>query len=317
MLSHFFLHLLKSYTVSLSLFILLLFLSFFFPTLFPFSFISLFLSLSLPLSSSLFWQIIDSIIEESQKDNGGDEGLLRSDQGDNERKTEERQGAEDQMASAASVSNQMPEVLSGVALVPAASHSDQMARVPEQEQEVSLQEDVGVLAVEAPGASIFAGPSATQKLAPAPTPLPPDITSALGGRDTGAESFCAGGGETEPRPADILEQVPLADKMPQDQDQDEDQDPSGPTKPPRQFTVEPDIVASTKKAPPSRPPPPGGAPPPRPPPPTRPTLPPSKKSQEAMRPTALAGKTSLFRWSTHKGQEKAPCFNFFFGRDIK
>ncbi|XP_012696914.1 WD repeat-containing protein 44 isoform X2 [Clupea harengus] len=236
-------------------------------------------------------QIIDSIIEESQKDNGGDEGLLRSDQGDNERKTEERQGAEDQMASAASVSNQMPEVLSGVALVPAASHSDQMARVPEQEQEVSAQEDVGVLAVEAPGASIFAGPSATQKLAPAPTPLPPDITSALGGRDTGAESFCAGGGETEPRPADILEQVPLADKMPQDQDQDEDQDPSGPTKPPRQFTVEPDIVASTKKAPPSRPPPPGGAPPPRPPPPTRPTLPPSKKSQEAMRPTALAVST--------------------------
>ncbi|KAL0193185.1 hypothetical protein M9458_011481, partial [Cirrhinus mrigala] len=75
--------------------------------------------------------------------------------------------------------------------------------------------------------------------------------------------------------ADILEQVPMADA-----------DGPGPSKPPRQFTVEPDIVASTKKQPPSRPPPPSGAPPPRPPPPSRPSFS-AKKSQEVMRPAGL------------------------------
>ncbi|XP_066437962.1 WD repeat-containing protein 44 [Eleutherodactylus coqui] len=50
-----------------------------------------------------------------------------------------------------------------------------------------------------------------------------------------------------------------------------------PAKPPRQITVEPDIVASTKKSGPTRPPPPINAPPPRPPPPARPAPPPRKK----------------------------------------
>lgn len=50
-----------------------------------------------------------------------------------------------------------------------------------------------------------------------------------------------------------------------------------PAKPPRQITVEPDIVASTKKSVPTRPPPPGNTPPPRPPPPARPAPPPRKK----------------------------------------
>lgn len=110
-----------------------------------------------------------------------------------------------------------------------------------------------------------------------PPPPPPDITRALGL----SESV-----DTDtPGTADILDQVPLGDKP--------ESGSSGPSKPPRQFTVEPDIVASTKKTPPSRPPPPGGAPPPRPPPPARPSLPTSKKSQETIRPTRLEGETSI------------------------
>ncbi|XP_068019664.1 WD repeat-containing protein 44-like [Melanerpes formicivorus] len=53
-----------------------------------------------------------------------------------------------------------------------------------------------------------------------------------------------------------------------------------PAKPPRQLTVEPDIVASTKKPVPARPPPPANVPPPRPPPPARPAPPPRKKRSE-------------------------------------
>lgn len=53
-----------------------------------------------------------------------------------------------------------------------------------------------------------------------------------------------------------------------------------PAKPPRQLTPEPDIVASTKKPVPARPPPPTHFPPPRPPPPSRPAPPPRKKKSE-------------------------------------
>ncbi|XP_064015715.1 WD repeat-containing protein 44 [Pogoniulus pusillus] len=53
-----------------------------------------------------------------------------------------------------------------------------------------------------------------------------------------------------------------------------------PAKPPRQLTVEPDIVASTKKPVPARPPPPTNLPPPRPPPPARPAPPPRKKKSD-------------------------------------
>uniref|UniRef100_A0A673N6Z9 WD repeat-containing protein 44 n=1 Tax=Sinocyclocheilus rhinocerous TaxID=307959 RepID=A0A673N6Z9_9TELE len=102
-------------------------------------------------------------------------------------------------------------------------------------------------------------------------PPPPDITSALGQPSQPASLPCA---ET----ADILEQVPMTDA-----------DGPGPSKPPRQCTVEPDIVASTKKQPPSRPPLPTGAPPPRPPPPSRPSFS-AKKSQEVMLPAGLEGK---------------------------
>lgn len=108
---------------------------------------------------------------------------------------------------------------------------------------------------------------------------PPDITSTIG-------QSLAGGvvvvkeGEKEQGPADILDQVSFTDKP---------VDSTGPTKPPRQFTVEPDIVASTKKPPPSRPPPPTGGPPPRPPPPSWQSLP-SKKSQDSLRPSSLEGR---------------------------
>lgn len=117
-------------------------------------------------------------------------------------------------------------------------------------------------------------PASLEETSPPP---PPDITRALG---------LSQSDETDmPKTADILDQVPLGDKP--------ESDSSGPSKPPRQFTVEPDIVASTKKTPPTRPPPPSGAPPPRPPPPSRPTLPTSKKSQESIRPTRLEGETSV------------------------
>lgn len=108
---------------------------------------------------------------------------------------------------------------------------------------------------------------------------PPDITSTIGqSQPDGA--VVVKQGEQEQRPADILDQVPFTDKP---------VDSTGPTKPPRQFTVEPDIVASTKKPPPSRPPPPSGGPPPRPPPPSWQSLP-SKKSQECLRPSSLEGR---------------------------
>uniref|UniRef100_A0A3P9AA70 WD repeat-containing protein 44 n=1 Tax=Esox lucius TaxID=8010 RepID=A0A3P9AA70_ESOLU len=114
---------------------------------------------------------------------------------------------------------------------------------------------------------------------------PPDITSALGPGKSLPDippdiPDLPRVPADEQRQADILAQVPLIDKPANLSD-------PGPTKPPRQFTVEPDIVASTKKPPPSRPPPPSGAPPPRPPPPSRPALPLGKKSQECSRPKGL------------------------------
>lgn len=69
-----------------------------------------------------------------------------------------------------------------------------------------------------------------------------------------------------------------------------------PAKPPRQLTVEPDIVASTKKPVPARPPPPTNVPPPRPPPPARPAPPPRKKKSELdfeLQKPVLEGKCSV------------------------
>lgn len=139
-------------------------------------------------------------------------------------------------------------------------------QLPEQEQQESLATNGALPAhdpTEPPGPS---GPSqeAVQ---------PPDITSTVGQKQPD--------GEQDQSPADILDQVSLTDRQ-------VDLDASGPLKPPRQFTVEPDIVASTKKPPPSRPPPPSGGPPPRPPPPSFQNLP-SKKSQDSLRLSGLEG----------------------------
>uniref|UniRef100_A0A8C9R6E1 WD repeat-containing protein 44 n=1 Tax=Scleropages formosus TaxID=113540 RepID=A0A8C9R6E1_SCLFO len=110
---------------------------------------------------------------------------------------------------------------------------------------------------------------------------PPDITNALDPERQGHVQPVQPEENGQPyRTADILEQVSLPAKV-------ADQDPPAPTKPPRQFITEPDIVASTKKLPPVRPPPPSGTPPPRPPPPSRPAPPPRKKTQETLRPTEL------------------------------
>lgn len=139
-------------------------------------------------------------------------------------------------------------------------------QLPEQEQQESLATNGALPAhdpTEPPGPS---GPS--QEVV-----QPPDITSTVGQKQPD--------GEQDQSPADILDQVSLTDRQ-------VDLDASGPLKPPRQFTVEPDIVASTKKPPPSRPPPPSGGPPPRPPPPSFQNLP-SKKSQESLRLSGLEG----------------------------
>lgn len=114
---------------------------------------------------------------------------------------------------------------------------------------------------------------------------PPDLTSTIAHSQADAATALVAEAEKEQRPADILDQVPLTDRpVPTDS--------PGPLKPPRQFTVEPDIVASTKKPPPTRPPPPGGGPPPRPPPPSCHSLP-SRMSQECVRPSGLEGEELL------------------------
>ncbi|XP_027015341.2 WD repeat-containing protein 44 [Tachysurus fulvidraco] len=184
-------------------------------------------------------QIIDSIIEESQKGGEVEEVLLS--------------GKENSSASS------IPE--------PSAAPDAPVAPAElDVTQEVRSQDIPDTREVDSDGAL-----ASQEETTSPPPPPPPDITRTLGtSQSTDTDT---------PNTADILDQVPLEEKT--------DSDSSGPSKPPRQFTVEPDIVASTKKTPPSRPPPPSGAPPPRPPPPTRPSLPASKKSQENIRPTRL------------------------------
>lgn len=197
-------------------------------------------------------QIIDSIIEESQKGSVGEVAELL-DKPDVDARVEP-----------------VPLKESDAQEVPGAQ--GEAAGMPQHmERELEeLQQANGAYSVAAPEPLDIPEPAG-----PSQDCLhPPDITSTLRQND----GPCAGP-VGEQRPADILDQVPLAD-------QPVDSDPSGPSKPPRQFTVEPDIVASTKKPPPSRPPPPSGGPPPRPPPPSRQTLP-SNRSQETLRSSGL------------------------------
>ncbi|XP_023144221.2 WD repeat-containing protein 44 [Amphiprion ocellaris] len=204
-------------------------------------------------------QIIDSIIEESQKGSVGDVGEVAQllDQLHVDVRAESKEGNNAE----------------GVPVEPAAPTVEpQLVERPEEQQK-SLTTN-GEFSVPAPEPIDLPGPSVGLQ----EHVQPPDITSTIGQRQSDGAAVGAEG-EREQRPADILDQVPLTDGP-------ADIDPSGPMKPPRQFTVEPDIVASTKKPPPSRPPPPSGGPPPRPPPPSWQSLP-SKKSQECLRPSGL------------------------------
>lgn len=97
---------------------------------------------------------------------------------------------------------------------------------------------------------------------------------------------------TDKKEANTLEQV-ASDLSTKDPSTAEEMPPA---KPPRQLTVEPDIVASTKKPVPARPPPPTNVPPPRPPPPARPAPPPRKKKSELdfeVQKPVLEGKCSI------------------------
>lgn len=206
-------------------------------------------------------KIIDSIIEESQKGSTGDVGEVAQllDQLHVDVR-EEPELKEENNAQEVPVEAAAPAV------------EPQLGERQEGQQESAAMN--GACSVPAPEPLDLPGQSAGSQ----EHVQPPDITSTIGQ----CQSFVAvvvAEGEQEQRPADILDQVPLTDRP-------ADSDSSGPMKPPRQFTVEPDIVASTKKPPPVRPPPPSGGPPPRPPPPSWQGLP-SKKSQECLRPSGL------------------------------
>ncbi|XP_051903404.1 WD repeat-containing protein 44 [Hippocampus zosterae] len=202
--------------------------------------------------------IIDSIIEESQKENGAGAELFDQLHVGVTAETESKE------------ESKIPQVPLEASI---AADEPKPSETPEEQPECLATN--GVCSLPVPSPLDLPGPSVgTQE-----SVQPPDITSTIGQHHPDAELAVAEG-EQEPRSADILEQVSFADR-PLDS-----MDTSGPTKPPRQFTVEPDIVASTKKPPPSRPRPPSGAPPPRPPPPAMQRLP-SKKSQQSLRPSGL------------------------------
>uniref|UniRef100_A0A6Q2ZMP0 WD repeat-containing protein 44 n=1 Tax=Esox lucius TaxID=8010 RepID=A0A6Q2ZMP0_ESOLU len=211
-------------------------------------------------SMAVWSLIIDSIIEESQKGSAVEEVLLMSsrDVGSESEEKLDVAPAEPESEVKVDLASAEPEPLSAE---PQAV--EERSQQP-QEQQVACP----MVLPDTPG------PSAGRQ----DHVQPPDITSALGPGKSLPDippdiPDLPRVPADEQRQADILAQVPLIDKPANLSD-------PGPTKPPRQFTVEPDIVASTKKPPPSRPPPPSGAPPPRPPPPSRPALPLGKKSQE-------------------------------------
>ncbi|XP_015238343.1 PREDICTED: WD repeat-containing protein 44 [Cyprinodon variegatus] len=204
-------------------------------------------------------QIIDSIIEESQKGSAVDVcevvQLLDELQVDVKSEPKEEQHAV-----------KVPMERTVLVVAP------ELVEESEEQQE-SLTSN-GECSLAAPDPPSLPGSSAESQ----DQVQPPDLTSTIVHSQADAAALMTEG-EKEQRPADILDQVPLTDRPLQT-------DSMGPLKPPRQFTVEPDIVASTKKPPPSRPPPPSGGPPPRPPPPSCRSLP-SRMSQECVRPSGL------------------------------
>ncbi|XP_068455890.1 WD repeat-containing protein 44 [Clinocottus analis] len=203
--------------------------------------------------------IIDSIIEESQKGSAGDVGevaqLLDQLQVDTGAEPEPKENhAQEVEVATPAVEPQLVE-----------SSEERQESAATNNEACSLP---GLEPADLPEPSVGSQESVQ----------PPDITSTVGLSQLDG-AVVAAVREQDQRPADILDQVLFTDRA-------ADSDFSGPTKPPRQLTVEPDIVASTKKPPPSRPPPPSGGPPPRPPPPSWQSLP-SKKSQECLRPIGL------------------------------
>ncbi|KAJ4930034.1 hypothetical protein JOQ06_019050 [Pogonophryne albipinna] len=203
--------------------------------------------------------IIDSIIEESQKGSAGEVAEVAEllDQLHVDVRAEPEAEEEDN-------AQEVPAGLAAPAVQP------QPVERPEDQQESAATNGACSIPEPAdlPGSSV--GSQEGIQL--------PDITSTVRLSHPGGAGV-DGEGQWGHRPADILDQVAFADGS-------ADSDSSGPLKPPRKFTAEPDIVASTKKPPPSRPPPPSGGPPPRPPPPAWQTLP-SRKSQECLRPSGL------------------------------
>lgn len=200
-------------------------------------------------------QIIDSIIEESQKGDVGEVAQLLDQLHVDVAAEPNEQNNGDRVPGELAVPAVEPQLVE---------------RSEEQRNSIVSNGECSIPALEP---TDLPGPSAGSQ----EHVQPPDITSTIGQSQPSLSVAVAEGGQ-EPRPADILDQVPLTDRP-------ADSDSSGSLKP-QQFTVEPDIVASTKKPPPSRPPPPSGGPPARPPPPSRPKLP-TKKSQECVRPSGL------------------------------
>ncbi|KAL3971173.1 presenilin 1 [Sarotherodon galilaeus] len=200
-------------------------------------------------------QIIDSIIEESQKGDVGEVAQLLDQLHVDVAAEPNEQNNGDRVPGELAVPAVEPQVVER-----------------SEEQRISIVSN-GECSIPALEPTDLPGPSAGSQ----EHVQPPDITSTIGQSQPSLSVAVAEGGQ-EPRPADILDQVPLTDRP-------ADSDTSGSLKP-QQFTVEPDIVASTKKPPPSRPPPPSGGPPARPPPPSRPKLP-TKKLQECVRPSGL------------------------------
>lgn len=193
----------------------------------------------------LFPQIIDSIIEESQK--GGDEEVGEVAQLLDQLHVDVKAGAEPK---------EEPEINAQEVPAEAADPAVEPQLVDGQEERQERDSTNGAYGADVPEHVVLPdSPLVSNEVV-----QPPDITSTIR-QSIVYEVVVVGEGEQEQSPADLLDEASLADRA-------ADSDSSIPAKPPRQFTVEPDIVASTKKPPPSRPPPPSGGPPPRPPPPS-------------------------------------------------
>lgn len=207
------------------------------------------------------FEIIDSIIEESQKEIDPENALLTAIQ---KEPVDQSPGPS---VAAAELLHELPELL--------ATEKQRSERSQD-----SVEQNILGDQAEKPGQGI---PQTSAKAPDAIRSL--DLTSALVEEATENSSVPVQQGTTEEikeqKKADILEHVTA----------DDFEDTLPPAKPPRQLTLEPDIVASTKRPGPVRPPPPAGGAPPRPPPPARPAPPPRKKKSdlgvESQRPSAL------------------------------